>query len=164
MPDDAELIARYLEQRDTPCPACGFNLRGVRDATCPECGRRLGLSMLLLHEQHALPLAARRSTDARWRLRVIGLSLLSIGVAVGLLSFPSARGAIVGLGFAAGAIASETTHQWYRRRLARTAMYENALTRAIDRLALPASVVLAVPGALAAMSIVARLLVLTVGL
>ena len=32
-------VALRIEQ-DTPCPGCGYNLRGMRlDANCPECGR-----------------------------------------------------------------------------------------------------------------------------
>lgn len=32
-------LARELANVDTPCPTCGYNLRGVRAEVCPECGR-----------------------------------------------------------------------------------------------------------------------------
>ena len=39
MMEPAGRIALRIEQ-DTPCPECGYNLRGMRlDARCPECGR-----------------------------------------------------------------------------------------------------------------------------
>ncbi len=38
---DAELLATLLPARDVPCPACGYNLRGVASPACPECGAQL---------------------------------------------------------------------------------------------------------------------------
>lgn len=32
---------KYLQGRDVPCPACGYNLRDLGGARCPECGRDL---------------------------------------------------------------------------------------------------------------------------
>lgn len=40
--DDGPLIA-FLAERDQPCPACGYNLRGLRSARCPECDSHLAL-------------------------------------------------------------------------------------------------------------------------
>ena len=44
---DADFLVDWLAHRDTPCPACGYNLRGLVGPTCPECGRglRLGVSL-----------------------------------------------------------------------------------------------------------------------
>ncbi len=44
--DPSGMVA-WLAERDVPCPACGYNLRGLRADRCPECGRglRLGLSL-----------------------------------------------------------------------------------------------------------------------
>jgi hypothetical protein len=43
---DAELLARYLADRDVPCPKCGYNLRTLSGRCCTECGTalRLGVS------------------------------------------------------------------------------------------------------------------------
>ncbi len=40
--DEAVLIA-YLQERDVPCPRCGYNLRRLTNCVCPECG--IGLSL-----------------------------------------------------------------------------------------------------------------------
>lgn len=37
-------LAIYLADRDAPCPACGYNLRGLEGARCPECGAELTLA------------------------------------------------------------------------------------------------------------------------
>lgn len=42
----AERLARYLADRDLPCPKCKYNLRGVRSEKCPECGAALNLESL----------------------------------------------------------------------------------------------------------------------
>lgn len=36
-------LVQYLAERDTPCPGCGYNLRGLEQDRCPECGERLEL-------------------------------------------------------------------------------------------------------------------------
>ncbi len=33
-----EMLRVFLAEHDAPCPACGYNLRGLTEATCPECG------------------------------------------------------------------------------------------------------------------------------
>ena len=42
---EAELIREYLAERETPCPACGYNLRGSGGERCPECGHSLELRL-----------------------------------------------------------------------------------------------------------------------
>lgn len=41
--NDANLLARCLEDRDQPCPVCRYNLHGVKAGACPECGAELEL-------------------------------------------------------------------------------------------------------------------------
>ncbi len=41
---DAALVS-FLSGRDAPCPACGYNLRGVEASRCPECGGPLELTL-----------------------------------------------------------------------------------------------------------------------
>lgn len=43
---DEEFWSHYLAARHTPCPACGYDLRGGRSAACPECGHITSLSEL----------------------------------------------------------------------------------------------------------------------
>jgi len=31
-------LLRHLGRRSVACPACGYDLKGVREASCPECG------------------------------------------------------------------------------------------------------------------------------
>ncbi len=38
-----QLAALYLRDRDTPCPACGYNRRDATTAACPECQTPLRL-------------------------------------------------------------------------------------------------------------------------
>jgi hypothetical protein len=38
MADSRDTLRRYLADHDVPCPACGYNLRGLEGEVCPECG------------------------------------------------------------------------------------------------------------------------------
>lgn len=38
-----DIIALYLQGRDVPCPACGYNRRDDTAPPCPECGHHLRL-------------------------------------------------------------------------------------------------------------------------
>lgn len=38
-------LSEYLADHDTPCPQCGYNLRGLRSSACPECNERLVLAV-----------------------------------------------------------------------------------------------------------------------
>lgn len=39
-------VVSFLARRDLPCPACGYNLRGVTQETCPECAMPLTMEDL----------------------------------------------------------------------------------------------------------------------
>ncbi|KAA0217199.1 MAG: hypothetical protein DYG94_01835 [Leptolyngbya sp. PLA3] len=43
MTERSEYLERFLAEHDTPCPGCGYNLRGLEGDLCPECGERLEL-------------------------------------------------------------------------------------------------------------------------
>ena len=45
---EQEMLRLYLENRDVPCPACGYNIKQLQSSTCPECGRELKLSVGLV--------------------------------------------------------------------------------------------------------------------
>lgn len=42
------LLQQYLAEQDVPCPACGYNLRGLTSAACPECNSDLLLRVGLV--------------------------------------------------------------------------------------------------------------------
>jgi len=42
---DLPSLRAFLAERDVPCPACGYNLRGAQDPVCPECGGPVELSI-----------------------------------------------------------------------------------------------------------------------
>lgn len=43
--DAKALLREFLANRDSPCPVCRVNVRGVSDAVCPRCGTRLALAL-----------------------------------------------------------------------------------------------------------------------
>lgn len=44
-PRDPLELQRFLEDRDIPCPGCGYSLRGLHGDRCPECNRLLRLAV-----------------------------------------------------------------------------------------------------------------------
>ena len=42
---ESEILRAWLAQRDVPCPACGYNLRGLPTSVCSECGSPLKLAV-----------------------------------------------------------------------------------------------------------------------
>lgn len=63
-----EVMAAFLHNRDTPCPACNYNLRDQSRATCPECGQTLRLVVEV--DRPALP-------QKMWLASVIGVTFMS---------------------------------------------------------------------------------------
>jgi hypothetical protein len=45
MNDADQLLLQWLENRDAPCPICGYNARDLRASHCPECGAKLRLEL-----------------------------------------------------------------------------------------------------------------------
>jgi hypothetical protein len=73
--ESRDLVTAFLMDRDVPCPACGYNLRGAAGIGCPECGQAIEIGVLA-----ADPLR-------RWRrLVVIALAALVADSALTVLS------------------------------------------------------------------------------
>lgn len=49
--DQGTDLTEYLADRDVPCHACGYNLRGCREPFCPECGTVIPRPSILLRQQ-----------------------------------------------------------------------------------------------------------------
>ena len=71
---DAALLAAYLAERDVPCPACGYNLRGLKAQACPECTQP---PVLGLH-RHGIParLCVLLSVACAMHAASVGLSVV----------------------------------------------------------------------------------------
>ena len=41
-------VVAFLQERDVPCPLCGYNLRNLREPRCPECGAGVRLTVGLV--------------------------------------------------------------------------------------------------------------------
>jgi hypothetical protein len=55
---DAAFLTSYLRDRDTACPGCGYNLRGLTKDVCPECQQQLTLRVGLTEPKFKLWLTA----------------------------------------------------------------------------------------------------------
>jgi hypothetical protein len=51
------LLPVFLAERDVACPACGYNLRGLREHRCPECGEAIALRVGLVDPRQAAAVA-----------------------------------------------------------------------------------------------------------
>lgn len=40
-----EFLKQFLAERDTPCPLCEYNLRGLTSDMCPECGSEVQVTV-----------------------------------------------------------------------------------------------------------------------
>ena len=74
-PTDEQLLITYLQQHDTKCPGCKYNLRGIKAAQCPECGRDL-----------ALHITAAEPSQGPWLVMLVSLAVGS-GLGVPSLFF-----------------------------------------------------------------------------
>ncbi len=76
---DTLLLVAYLSDRDVPCPACHYNLRGINSPACPECAAPVRLSIELeLHRNLGLLIS---------RIVALSLGAATTSVMVAFLAF-----------------------------------------------------------------------------
>ncbi|MBC7772558.1 MAG: hypothetical protein H7210_08705 [Pyrinomonadaceae bacterium] len=64
MQDEKASLAAFLADQDVPCPACGYNLKGLTKQACPECNQPL-----------ALRVGQAKPKMKLWIASIVGLSL-----------------------------------------------------------------------------------------
>lgn len=93
-----DLLSTYLSNRDTPCPGCGYNLRGLTGERCPECNEMLALSVSL-HDAHLgalmatlIPILGLAAAGAVVSLVTLALCMIAgfppLELVVGLILLP----------------------------------------------------------------------------
>jgi hypothetical protein len=95
--DASSQVRAFLAERDTPCPACGYNLRGLAGTKCPECGR-----MLLLKEL----MGPTRGRLGRWFWGGIAIDAglivwMSLGLARTMPAADAAKRVVLGIALSA---------------------------------------------------------------
>lgn len=79
--------AEGIVERDTPCRACGYNLRGLTtQSRCPECNETVAISAAPAWLTHASPALVKRLTVA---VRRLAETTIISGFCVGLGAFAS---------------------------------------------------------------------------
>jgi hypothetical protein len=43
--DETAMLLEFVQERDAPCPVCGYNLRNLTRPICPECRQELALTV-----------------------------------------------------------------------------------------------------------------------
>lgn len=81
-------LREYLNDRDVPCPSCGYNLRGLTTDVCPECEEHVVLGVRLAEPKLKAFIAAMLGLAVGG-----GFSAMLIGY-VGIRELGRARGAI----------------------------------------------------------------------
>lgn len=74
---EQELLIEFLNDRDVPCPVCGYSLRALTLPICPECRHELKLTVGTAHPRFG------------WLLAALAPGFFS-GIAAGFLLIPIA--------------------------------------------------------------------------
>lgn len=124
MPDDPEMLRRFLAARDAPCPNCGYNLRGLPGRRCPECNEHLELRVGLAEPKLGALLGAAIGLGAGVGFNAMILAYFFWNLAVGSSFGPTidegaplmaSLAAIAGL---LAALLSGPGRRWFRARRA----------------------------------------------
>ncbi len=81
---ERELKRVYAVDRDLPCPACGYNLRGLMRPICPECGADVEEFVRVIE-----------TSPRRWRVWRAGRVRGRVLAAAAVLLVLAAAGAVV---------------------------------------------------------------------
>ena len=110
----AELLEELLEGHDEPCPACGYNLRGLRTGACPECDSALELRVGLVHPRQAAFITGL--VGASMGLGLSALLVLYAGLLVLRFGVPGAPDLWVFVGYngAAGLVQGAAVLAWIK--------------------------------------------------
>lgn len=104
-PLDRPMLESFLADRDTPCPGCGYNLRGLTGRSCPECNQGLELSVTLSEGRVGQLMAA--VVGLAVGAGAAGIFLLALGVFIMReWSVPRGREAWIVIGIPAAALVS----------------------------------------------------------
>jgi hypothetical protein len=120
---NAEALRGFVAERDVPCPACGYNLRGITGRCCPECGLELRLGVQLGEPaMGALMLTLAGLFGLAGASGAMVLGILWIGALWDEWA-PSEVWVVPVLGLVAGGtgaakLASRRGRVWYRKRCA----------------------------------------------
>ncbi len=117
-------LADILAAEDTPCPNCGYNLRGLTGDRCPECNQRLEIAVRLAEDRLCMLIFTIITL-------CIGSAPLLCLLMIAVIAFSSSRGRMTGselwwivlipgifgplLGVGAGFLASARGRRWFRR-------------------------------------------------
>ncbi|MBC7835102.1 MAG: hypothetical protein H7Y88_08365 [Phycisphaerales bacterium] len=76
---DTDPLAAFLASANTPCPACGYNLRGLHTPACPECSTPIQLGITVGNGARAGALRGPHNAGWRWFLLLAFGWLLAAG-------------------------------------------------------------------------------------
>lgn len=89
-----QVVREYLADRDSPCPTCGYNLRGLDSDKCPECGEPAALVIVAdeRRQREAESRADARRRFGPWWTHLPGASWLVAYLGVSLMKGPAGAG------------------------------------------------------------------------
>ncbi len=102
---DTGRLVEFLQDRDAPCPLCGYNLRNLTDDVCPECRQELRLTVGVHHVRFGWFLATVTPSLFSGIAAVLMLILILAALVTGAGPFPPAIDALELFGLASGVAA-----------------------------------------------------------
>ena len=102
---DTGRLVEFLQDRDAPCPRCGYNLRNLTDDDCPECGQKLRLTVGGHHVRFGWFLATVTPSLFSGIAAVLMLILILAALVTGAGPLPPVIFVLDLFGFASGVVA-----------------------------------------------------------